>query len=272
MVQANLVASFLRTAGYSVTIKPIVTSGDEIEEALLAKQIDLGVHRMKDLPATLPRGCSIVAVTKREDPRDAMVSSVARTLAELPAGARVGTSSPRRRAQILDERGDIDIVPVSGDVEARLQTLKNGEVEAIVVAAAGLKRLRIAKVITQYLPPERFVPAVGQGALAVEARRGEKELSTIVQRLCHHQDTATAIRAERSFLKRIGGDRLTPMGAHAVITGSRLVVVGFLARPDGTHPLRERIEGDVPSAADLGKRLADEMTAMLSGRSIGRRV
>jgi hydroxymethylbilane synthase len=184
----------------------------------------------------------------------------------------VGTTSPRRRVQVLAERDDLTVVPLSGTVDARLGKLKEGEAEAIVMAAAGLKRLQIEKVISQYLPVDRFVPSPGQGALAVEVRHEEGPLPGIVQKVCHDVPTALAVRAERNFLRRAGGDSETPLGAHATLDGAGLTLRGFLATPEGTKSVNEEITGAAEDAADLGKRLADQLIAKLEGRSVGRRV
>jgi len=289
MIQANVVASFLKVAGFKVKIESMVTSGDrtdgdlaasggkglfvkEIEQALLDKHIDLAVHSMKDVPGVISRGLSIIAVTKREDPRDVMISSIAKTLSDLPAGSRIATSSPRRKVQLKTFRDDIDVVPMRGNIDTRLKKLRGGEAEAIVIAAAGLIRLRIQKVITQYLSLDRFVPSVGQGSLAIQVRRGEMKLARLVQRVCHDIPTAIALTAERNFLRRVGGDCYTPLGAYASISGKELQLRGFIATPDGSRSVNETITGEIADAANLGKRLADQMLAELSGSSVGRRV
>lgn len=289
MIQANVVASFLKVAGFKVKIESMVTSGDrtdgdlaasggkglfvkEIEQALLDKHIDLAVHSMKDVPGVISRGLSIIAVTKREDPRDVMISSIAKTLSDLPAGSRIATSSPRRKVQLKTFRDDIDVVPMRGNIDTRLKKLRGGEAEAIVIAAAGLIRLRIQKVITQYLSLDRFVPSVGQGSLAIQVRRGEMKLARLVQRVCHDIPTAIALTAERNFLRRVGGDCYTPLGAYASISGKELQLRGFIATPDGSRSVNETITGGIADAANLGKRLADQMLAELSGSSVGRRV
>lgn len=289
MAQANLVASFLRTAGMKVKIEPMVTAGDrvrgnlsssggkglfvkELEEALQYEKVDLAVHSMKDVPALIGKGLAIVAVTRREDARDVMISGVARTLKSLPSGARVGTSSPRRRAQLMRDRDDLEVVPIRGNIDTRLKKLKAGEAEAIIVAAAGLVRLKVPKVITQYLPADRFIPSVGQGTIAVEARYDDVELSRLVQRVCHHLPTAMAVRAERAFLKRVGGDCFTPMAAYATLRGKELKLRGFLATPDGSRSETEIISGAASNAVDLGKQLADILLAKLAGKSVGKRV
>jgi hydroxymethylbilane synthase len=289
MVQAGMVATYLRAAGFKMKLEPILTSGDgmkgdlkasggkglfvkEIEQALIDKRIDLAVHSMKDIPGIIARGLAIVAVIKREDPRDVMVSTAAKTLASLPAGSRVATSSPRRKVQISIARDDLDIIPIRGNIDTRLQKLKDKQAEAVIIAAAALVRLRIPKVITQYLPPDKFVPSPGQGALAIEVRREDKELSSIIQRACHDVPTAIVLTAERNFLRGVGGDCYTPLGAHAVVDGKKLELRGFLSTPDGSRHANETISGKAKDAADLGKRLADQLMAQVAGKSIGRRV
>lgn len=280
MMQAHTVARFLKTAGLKADVEAIdegESGGEgffvkELEQALLDRRIDLAVHRMKDVPGMIAKGLAIAAVTKREDPRDVLISTVSRGISDLPAGSRVAALSPRRRIQIQAERDDLTFVSLSGTVDDRLGKLKEGEAEALVMAAAGLKRLRIEKVVSQYLSLDRFVPAPGQGALAVEVRHEEGTLPGIVQGVCHHVPTALAVRAERNFLRCAGDDPQTPLGAYATLEGAGLTLRGFLATPEGTKVLNETITGRAEDAADLGKRLADELIAKLEGRSIGRRV
>lgn len=289
IIQASSVANYLRVAGFKVKLEPIVTSGDkvkgelsasggkglfvkEIEQALMDQRIDLAVHSMKDVPGVIGRGLAIIAVTAREDPRDVMVSTAAMTLASLPAGSRVATSSPRRKVQITLVRDDVEVIPIRGNIDTRLKKLKAREAEAIILAAAGLVRLNVPKVITQYLPLDKFVPAPGQGALAIEARREDMDLSKIVQRACHHVPTAIALTAERHFLRGVGGDCHTPLGAYATVEGKKLTLQGFLATPDGSRHATESISGKISAAANLGRRLADQLVARVAGKSIGRRV
>ena len=226
----------------TVEIVPIRTSGDrfqhlpiekigakgvfikEIEEALLEGAIDVAVHSMKDLPTELPEGLAIAAVPQREDPRDVMVSHVAESLAALPAGARVGTGSIRRRAQVLNQRPDLAVVPIRGNVDTRLAKLERGEVDALLLALAGMKRLGREREATQTLPPETWLSAVAQGALGLETRRHEVERL----RFLNHEPSALEVEAERAFLRRLEGGCQVPVGARAV--------AGRLSRvPEGAH-------------------------------------
>ena len=209
----------IRTTGDKITEAPLARIGSkgifvkEIEEALLRGEIDLAVHSMKDLPTRLPPGLTIGAVPPREDPRDALVSRDGRHLHELPPGVKIGTSSLRRRVQLLRIKASWQIVPLRGNLDTRLRKLREGEVEAIVVASAGLRRLGLQHQARQLLPPELLLPAAGQGALAVECREGDGVMELLGP--LNHPQTALEVRAERAFLERMGGGCQVPMGALA---------------------------------------------------------
>ena len=280
LVQTRSVARMLHVAGAEIEVRLIKTVGDtldvaltelggkgvfvkEIDEALLAGDIDCAVHSMKDLPAALPAGISIAAVPPREDARDAFISTVAYKLTGLPKGARVGTSSPRRRAQIFRMRPDLKVVPMRGNVETRLKKLSAGEVEALILAAAGLKRLGVAKVITELLPIDRMIPAIGQGSLAITARRDDRELLRFIMKACHNSASGLAIRAERALLREIGGGCHTPLAAHAEIKPAGLSMIAFMTTPDEAHAVVEHMSGPADEAAELGKRLAGKLVSRL---------
>jgi hydroxymethylbilane synthase len=231
-------------------------------------RIDLAVHSLKDVPAELPAGLILGAFPPREDPRDVLVSRTGAALAALPEGGAVATGSLRRQAQILDLRPDLKVVPIRGNVDTRLRKLDAGEVDAIVLAAAGLRRLGLDARITEFLPPQRLVPAIGQGALAIELR--ERDLAGDVGAAVRHLDdaeTRAAVLAERAFLRRLGGDCQTPVAAHAGIAAGRLTLRAMVASTDGTQVLRGETGGEVSRAEALGAALAEDLLAR-GGRAI----
>jgi hydroxymethylbilane synthase len=235
----------------------------EIEEALLDGRADVAVHSMKDLPAEIPEGLMLGAVPVREDPRDALLvapAHAARDVASLPKGARVGTSSLRRVCQLKARRPDLDVVPLRGNVDTRVRKVDAGELDAIVLACAGLKRLGYAARITAALSTAESLPAIGQGALAIECRVDDAETLARLSRL-DDRTTAHAVAAERGFLKRLSGDCKTPLAAHATVDGARLVLEGLVGAPDGSKLLRHTLEGTTADAADVGHALAEELLA-----------
>ncbi len=254
------------------TIRTLTTSGDrgadprergifvkEIERALLEGEIDIAVHSLKDLPTQTPEGLKLASVPKRVDPRDALVGrNTARRLDELPKGARVGTSSVRRKAQLLAYRPDLEIVPIRGNVDTRLKLLGTGEVDAIVVAAAGLLRLDLRNRIDEFLDPEIVLPAPGQGALALEVRLGDDLAEELAYSL-NHRETQLRITAERAFLARLGAGCLAPAGALAYLEEGELRLEGVVASPDGSELLRGEIAGPPEEAAELGEELAADI-------------
>lgn len=262
----------------SVTLRTIKTSGDkivdvplaaiggkglfvkEIEEALLRQEIDLAVHSMKDVPTALPEGLEILCVPEREDPRDALISREGKTLDGLRQGARVGTSSLRRQAQLLHYRPDLSIQMLRGNLDTRLHKLRDGEYDAIVLAAAGLRRLGWLKEITEYLSPDVSLPAIGQGALGLEGRWSDGFVKDLVREL-DHLPSRTAVVAERALLERLEGGCQVPIAAHATITGGTLTMDGLVAAVDGRRLLRERIEGPRADAKALGVQLAERLLA-----------
>ncbi|WP_085523211.1 hydroxymethylbilane synthase [Tuberibacillus sp. Marseille-P3662] len=260
-------------------VKKIVTKGDkildvtlskvggkglfvkEIENALYNKDIDIAVHSMKDLPSELPEGLDIICVPTREDDRDAFISQGNISFMDLPEGAVVGTSSLRRGAQILAKRPDLHIKPVRGNIETRLRKLEEEDFDAIVLAAAGLKRMGWSDdVITEYLPNAISVPAVGQGALAIEARSDDEDTKHLLESI-HDPETAHRVAAERSFLKELEGSCQVPIGAYCErLSDSTLKLTGMVGETDGSTVLREEITGDHP--VEMGVQLADRLKAL----------
>jgi hydroxymethylbilane synthase len=262
-------------------IVPVITRGDvtvdrslpeiggkglfteELEQRLLAGMIDLAVHSLKDLPTDLPEGLTLGAVTRREDPRDVLVSR-AGGFDELPAGARVGTGSLRRRAQLLRRRPDLTVLDIRGNVPTRLDKLDRGDYDAIVLAAAGLNRLGLSNRVTRPFEPDDMVPAPGQGALGVECRADDADTLRLLESL-HDENTAVACSVERRVLDRLGGGCNTPVGVHAACDGAALSVVAVVADRDGARFVRESAEG----TASSWEPLADGVVARLVERGAG---
>ncbi len=229
----------------------------EIEEALLKKEIDLAVHSMKDLPTELAGGLTVAAVPQREDPRDVLVSAGGKKLAELASGARIGTGSLRRQAQIRYHRPDLSVAPMRGNVDTRLNKLDAAEVDALVMAAAGLKRIGREGRIVEYIADRVCVSAVAQGALALESREDNSvraELSFLHDEVCFSE-----VSAERAFLRRLGGGCYVPVGARAVVSKNELKMTGIVADPDGSSLCRGEIAGSVANAIALGEALAERL-------------
>lgn len=243
----------------------------EIEEALLSEEIEIAVHSMKDLPAVLPDGLVIGAVAPRHDPRDALVSNGNLRLGDLPDGARVGTGSLRRAAQLLNRMPGLRIVPIRGNVETRLRKLREGEdYDAILLAAAGLGRLGLSGEASEIIPADVMVPAPGQGIIAVECREGDGGTRDIIS-MINHARTWTAGSAERAFLRRLGGDCNIPAGCYAEPDGDSIEVTGILASPDGKTVIRERTSGAAGDAEGIGLRLAELILGKGGDRLTGTR-
>ena len=231
----------------------------EIEDALLAGDIDLAVHSMKDVPTALPDGLHIGILPEREDPRDAFVSNACPSLDALPQGAVVGTSSLRRKAQLQALRPDLAVRDLRGNVGTRLAKLDAGEFDAVILAAAGLRRLGMAARITALIPPELMVPAIAQGALGVELRVADAELLARLRPL-HHPETAVTVAAERAFLTRLEGGCQVPIGARAVPDGNGgIALTGLIAPLDGGEALRETRTAPAAEAERLGRELAETL-------------
>jgi hydroxymethylbilane synthase len=238
----------------------------ELEEAIFAGHVDLAVHSLKDLPTELPPGLQIGAYCEREDVRDALVAREGiHCFDDLPKRGSLGTSSLRRQAQLLAVRRDLLIQPVRGNVDTRLRKLDRGEFDAVVLAAAGLHRLGYTTRITQYFAPDFIVPAVGQGALAIETRKNDTAVNEIVLGL-DHDLTRLACTAERAFLKGLGGGCLVPIAAHAEIEAGILRLTGLVASPEGSEAVRGERCGDVNRAEALGQQLADDLLSQGAGR------
>ncbi len=271
--QARWVASRLEQQGRKCRIEVIKTTGDkitgvalsqvgakglftkEIEEALLAGAIDLAVHSMKDMPTDVPAGLTIGAVSEREDPRDAVVG---RKLSALPVGARVGTSSLRRAAQLRLFRRDLVVEPIRGNLDTRLRKLDQGEFDAAVLATAGLKRLGWEERIEEILPVEVMCPAVGQGALAIETRLGDGPAAEACRPL-DHAPTRAAVLAERAALAALGGGCQVPIGAYARVDGETLELHAIVVSPDATNSVRRSARGLVAEAEAVGRAVGLEL-------------
>lgn len=272
MAQVAIVADRLREIGLEVEVVPVSTQGDrsrskgslmlergafvkDLEAALLRGDVDLAVHSAKDLPVEIAGGTELAAFPTRGDPRDALVSRGDTRLSDLSAGARVGTESPRRQAFLRLERPDLAIGPVRGNVDTRLAKLDDGELDALVVAAAGLERLGLADRIAEAFALDRMVPAVGQGALAVQARAGDRWAGSV--RRIEDRHTRTAVTAERAFLAAMGGGCRVPFAAHAIATDDGLTIEAAALRPDGGAIVRDRLAGSGEEAVSLGERVAE---------------
>jgi hydroxymethylbilane synthase len=236
-----------------------------IEQALLAREIDLAVHSLKDMPTDQPAGLSIAAVLERDDPRDALVSAAGWTLDELPAAARVGTGSARRQSQLLHRRPDLRIVPIRGNIDTRVGRVERGELDAVVLALAGLARLRLERLPIRALDTASCLPAVGQGALAVEIRAEDQALAETLAAL-DHGPTRARVEAERAFLRHLGGGCLAPATAHAWIERGRLWVEAVVGDAAGRALLGDREQGEPASAASIGERLARRLLVAGAGR------
>ena len=254
----------IRTTGDRVQDRRLAEIGGkglftkEIEEALFAGRVDLAVHSLKDIETWIPEGLEITCVLPRDDPRDVFLSATAPSLAALPKGARVGTSSLRRQAQLLRRRPDIEVVPMRGNVDTRLRKLAAGEVDATVLALCGLERLDKTEHATEILPREIMLPAVGQGALAIESRAGEAWLRSLLEPL-HDQGSAACVTAERAMLAALDGSCRTPIAGLAEIVGGRLILEGLLLKPDGSAEVRAKTSGDPAQAEMLGAELGCEL-------------
>lgn len=241
----------------------------ELEQALLDGSLDLAVHSLKDVPTVLPDGLRLVAMLEREDARDALVAAPGTTLLSLPAGARVGTSSLRRQAQGCALRPDLQFVPIRGNVDTRLRRWRAGDFDALLLAAAGLKRLGHADAIAEWLDPEQFCPAAGQGVLALEARSGDTHTLAVAAEL-HHGPTALAVAAERALLARLECGCQAPVAVYGTIVAGALHLQALVASPDGTRLVRRSArldldrrtgtaEQQLEAAQELGRTLAEEL-------------
>lgn len=272
--QANHVAALLRAKGHAVEIEVIKTTGDkitsvalakvgtkgmftkEIEDALHERRVDLAVHSLKDVPTDLAQEFELAAIMKREDPRDAFISVKFSSLEELPHGAKVGTSSLRRQCQLKSVRPDLEVFPLRGNVDTRLRKLESGEYDAIILAAAGVLRLGLEMHVRSRISADVMCPAVGQGALAIEIRRGDQQTKTLLAFL-NDADTHAAIDCERALLGSLGGGCQVPIGAYAEKRGGRLYLRAMVGRPDGSQILREQADGT--DGVKLGRETAQTL-------------
>ncbi|UCB48114.1 MAG: hydroxymethylbilane synthase [Deltaproteobacteria bacterium] len=256
----------IKTTGDKILDSPLAKIGGkglfvkEIEEALLNERIDLAVHSMKDVPAELPKGLILATFPEREDPHDAFVSLECSSLDQLPQGARVGTGSLRRAAQLLHIRPDLELVPLRGNVDTRLRKLEAGEFQAIILAAAGMRRLGFGNRISQRLSTEQILPAIGQGALGLEVRHDDEQTIGLIHFL-NDEASEVRVKAERAFLKELEGGCQVPIAAFGRLNGERLDLEGMVAELDGSRIIRDKIRGERNEAEDLGIRLARRLLA-----------
>ncbi len=253
----------IKTLGDKILDVPLAQVGGkglfvkEIEEAMLRGEIDIAVHSMKDVPTEFPPGLGLVCITKREDPRDALISHGVK-FADLPQGAKIGTSALRRQAQLLKLRPDLEMVIIRGNVESRIKKLTSENLDAVILAAAGLKRLGFTDSVTEYLDTNLSLPAIGQGALGIECRLDDAPLRETIA-FFNHPETDYAVRAERALLKRCEGGCQVPIAAFGEVTGDQLTLTGFVASVDGARSLKENITGPVAACENLGIELAERL-------------
>jgi hydroxymethylbilane synthase len=252
----------IKTTGDQIQDAPLAKIGGkglfvkEIEESLIKKKIDLAVHSIKDVPAILPLGLNLSAITKREDPRDVFISKDGTSLNDLSQGAKIGTSSLRRQAQLLHFRSDFQMVPLRGNLDTRLKKIKAMNLDGIVLALAGVKRLGLEERITEIIPTEISLPAIGQGALGIETRIDDKKVEERIQFL-NDEDSWIAVSAERAFLRKLEGGCQVPIAAFARIFGTALQIDGLVGTIDGKRLIRHHKEGSVEKAESLGIELAE---------------
>ena len=275
--QANWVKAWMeeQDPGVEVTLVHIKTQGDkidfplfqiggkglfvkEIEEALLREEVDLAVHSAKDLPILIPEGLALIAFPEREDPRDALISKEGNPWAKIPSGGKVGTSSLRRQAQLLRLRPDLEIVPLRGNLDTRLKKLFSLNLDAIVLASAGLRRMGWENRVTECFEPEVMLPAVGQGVIAIEARAKDKKIAALVARL-NDRPTQLCFMAERAFLEKLGGGCQVPIAGLAQMASGRINLRALVAATDGRTIIRGEVEGPSTRGEYLGKELAEEL-------------
>ncbi len=258
----NVTLIKIKTTGDKIQDAPLAKIGGkglfvkEIEEALIQKRIDLAVHSIKDVPTEFPRGLHLSAVTQREDPRDVFISRDGKTLKDLSHNAKIGTSSLRRQAQLLHFRSDFELVPLRGNLDTRLKKLKTMNLDGIVLALAGVKRLGLEERVTEIIPTDISLPAIGQGALGIETRIDDKEVEGQI-RFLNDQDSSVAVTAERAFLKKLEGGCQVPLAAYARSVGRTLHVDGLVGSIDGKRLIRHHVEGPIEDAESLGTDLAE---------------
>nr|CRH06777.1 Porphobilinogen deaminase [Candidatus Magnetococcus massalia] len=254
----------IKTQGDKILDVPLAKVGGkglfvkELEEAMLDGRVDLAVHSMKDVPAEFPEGLMLGPILEREDPRDALLSLKHKSIDALPQGAKVGSSSLRRQSQILSQRPDLELAWLRGNVGTRIGKLESGEYDAIILAAAGVKRLKMTDHVVQWIEPETMLPAVGQGAVGIEHRIGDARIEQLLAPL-NHSETSIRVRAERAFLATLEGGCQVPIAGHAVLHGDTLTLKGLVAEVEGSTILTEQIEGSADNAVAMGRELADKL-------------
>jgi hydroxymethylbilane synthase len=254
----------IKTTGDKILDSPLSKIGGkglfvkEIEEALINKHIHMAVHSMKDVPAELPDELMLCAFPEREDPRDAFISLKDQSIENLPKGSSLGTSSLRRAAQLLHIRPDLDIIALRGNVGTRLSKLESRDVRAIILAAAGLRRLGLQDRITSVIPSEQVLPAIGQGALGLEVRRSDHDTISLLDFL-NHKPTEITVRAERAFLKELEGGCQVPIAAFAILNSNKVHLRGMVAELDGSRVIRDEISGNMNQAEGMGINLAKRL-------------
>lgn len=254
----------IKTTGDKITDVPLAMVGGkglfvkEIEEAMQRGEIDLAVHSMKDVPTILPPNLHITAILKREDPRDALLSRGNVKFADLPKGSRVGTSSLRRSCQLISVRPDLKIISLRGNLDTRMRKLDEGEFDAIILAAAGVRRLGWKDRISEYIDPKVSLPAIAQGAVGIECREDDKFMNALVDPL-RHADSAVCVNAERAALAKLEGGCQVPIAAHATLVAGRVVMDGLVGSLDGKTIVRAHKEGAPEDAESIGFALADEL-------------
>ncbi len=254
----------IKTTGDKILDVPLAKVGGkglfvkEIEEAMLRQEIDIAVHSMKDVPTFFPDGLHLSCITKREDPRDALLSRNKVMFKDLPKGAKVGTSSLRRQAQLMHIRPDFAIEQLRGNVDTRLRKLKEGQYDAIILAAAGVKRLGLAENVTEYIDTEISLPAIGQGALGIECRVDDRELNDLIA-FFNHADSRVCVTGERALLRRLEGGCQVPIACYGQIKDGKLSLAGLVGSVDGRQIIKESIEGPQSEAERLGVTLAESL-------------
>lgn len=257
----------IKTTGDKILDVPLAKVGGkglftkEIEVELIAGTVDLAVHSMKDVPTDLPEGLAICGMPQRVDPRDVIVSGAGYDLETLPQGAKLGTSSLRRRSQVVAMRPDLEIVDVRGNLDTRMNKAENGELDAVILAAAGITRLGWQERITHYIPTEQMVSAVGQGAIGIEIREDDEFMQGVCTALTD-AETLMCVRAERVVMNRLDGGCQVPIGAYARIEDGKLVMDAFVGSVDGTEILRHQLVGDVSEPVMLGEAMVDRLRDM----------
>ena len=257
----------IKTTGDKILDVPLAKVGGkglfvkEIEEALLDERIDIAVHSMKDVPTDFPKGLHLAAITQREDPRDVVISRGGKKLKDFPYGAKIGTSSLRRQAQLLHVRPDFEIVQLRGNLDTRMRKLNELGLECIILAGAGVKRLGWSDRITEYLSPEISLPAIGQGALGIETRIEDRGINNLVA-FFDHPPASISVRAERALLKRLEGGCQVPIAAHGEVKSDRLNLIGLVASTDGKKIIKDSVSGQTDKAEILGIKLAEKLLKM----------